>query len=84
MGADFYDSEDQKSVNREKGIPNYGIGEGSMIRGAIIDKNARIGRGCRIGVDSLNRADGDYDGYAVREGLIIILKGAVIRDGTVI
>lgn len=38
----------------------------------------------RIGVDSRDRVDGDYDGCAVREGLIIILKGAVIRDGTVI
>ena len=84
MGTDFYDSEHQKQINREKGIPNYGIGEGSMIRGAIIDKNARIGGGCRIGVDSRERRDGDYRGYAVREGLIIILKGAVIPDGTVI
>jgi len=82
MGADFYETPEQKAANREKGIPNYGIGEGSMIRGAIIDKNARIGRGCRIGVDPVERNDGDYDGYAIREGIIIILKGAVIPDGT--
>ena len=82
MGADAYETEEQKEANRKAGIPNYGIGEGTMIRGAIIDKNARIGKGCRIGIDNRNRKDGDYDGYMIREGIIIILKGAVIPDGT--
>jgi glucose-1-phosphate adenylyltransferase len=82
MGADFYETGEEKQANRQRGIPNYGIGGGTMIRGAIIDKNARIGRGCRIGVDSIGRVDGDYDGYAIRDGIIIILKGAVIKDGT--
>lgn len=82
MGADFYETMEQKDANRRAGIPNYGIGEGTMIRGAIIDKNARIGRGCRIGVDNMDRPDGDYNGYAIRDGIIIILKGAVIPDGT--
>jgi glucose-1-phosphate adenylyltransferase len=82
MGADFYETEKQKKFNRENNIPNYGIGEGTMIRGAIIDKNARIGKCCRIGVDNSDRHDGDFDGYAIRDGIIVILKGAVIPDGT--
>lgn len=82
MGADFYENDDEKIANAKNHIPNYGIGEGTMIKGAIIDKNARIGRGCRIGVDKIERLDGDYDGYAIREGIIIILKGATIHDGT--
>jgi glucose-1-phosphate adenylyltransferase len=82
MGADSYETDSQKQANRMNGIPDYGIGEGSMIRGAIIDKNARIGKGCRIGVDNIPRVDGDYDGYAIREGVIVVLKGAVIADGT--
>lgn len=82
MGADFYETEEQKKSNQKNGIPNYGIGQGTMINNAIIDKNARIGKGCRIGVDPKDRPDGDYDGYAIREGIIIILKGAIIPDGT--
>jgi glucose-1-phosphate adenylyltransferase len=82
MGADYYETEEEKASNAENHIPNYGIGEGTMIRGAIIDKNARIGKGCRIGVDKLNREDGDFDGYLIREGVIIILKGAIIPDGS--
>ncbi len=82
MGADFYETEAEKKANAANHIPNYGIGEGTMIRGAIIDKNARIGKGCRIGVDKKERKDGDFDGYMIREGVIIILKRAVIPDGT--
>ncbi|MCG8453141.1 MAG: glucose-1-phosphate adenylyltransferase [Spirochaetales bacterium] len=82
MGADFYETPEQKAANRSAGIPNYGIGEGTMIRGAIIDKNARIGRGCRIGIEPRERPDGDHEGYAIRDGIIIILKGAIIPDGT--
>jgi len=84
MGADYYETEQQKQINQQKGIPNCGIGEGSVIRSAIIDKNARIGKGCRIGIDDIERPDGDYDGYAIREGIIIILKGAIIHDETTI
>ena len=82
MGADFYETEAEKAANAKNYIPNYGIGAGTMIRGAIIDKNARIGKGCRIGVDKKERKDGDFDGYLIREGVIIILKRATIPDGT--
>ncbi|KGM43041.1 Glucose-1-phosphate adenylyltransferase [Olavius algarvensis spirochete endosymbiont] len=84
MGADFYETEEEKISNVRNKIPHIGIGADSMIRGAIIDKNARIGRGCRIGIDTLMREDGDFNGYAIRDGIIIILKGAVIADGTTI
>lgn len=82
MGGDFYETEDEKADNAAKGVPNCGIGEGTRVRGAIIDKNVRIGRDCRIGLDQ--KEDGDYDGYAVRDGIIVIMKGTVIPDGTVI
>ena len=82
MGADFYETEEEKASNVKNKIPHIGIGADSMIRGAIIDKNARIGKGCRIGVDSLMREDGDFNGYAIRDGIIIVLKGAIIADGT--
>ncbi len=84
MGADFYESEIKKKENKEKGIPNIGIGRGSVIRRAIIDKNARIGANCRIGVDDNLRADGEYDNYHIIDGIIIIHKDAIIKNGTVI
>jgi glucose-1-phosphate adenylyltransferase len=84
MGADWYETVDEKKQNGERGVPDIGIGKGTLIRRAIIDKNARIGEVCRIGVDSLERKDGDFDNYHIRDGIIVIPKNAVIPSGTVI
>jgi glucose-1-phosphate adenylyltransferase len=84
MGADFYEWEDQKRKNQEQKIPDVGIGKGCVIKGAIIDKNARIAEGCRIGVDDLPRVDGDFGHYHVVDGIIVIPKNAILPPGTVI
>ena len=84
MGADYYETPHTIAENAEKGIPNIGIGRGSMVRQAIIDKNARIGEGCRIGVDSITRKEGDYESYSVHDGIIVIHKNAVIAPSSVI
>jgi glucose-1-phosphate adenylyltransferase len=84
MGADFYESEAQKQQNAEARIPNVGIAKGSIIKGAIIDKNACIGEDCRIGVDDIPRADGNYGHYYIIDGIIVIPKNTVLYPGTVI
>ncbi len=84
MGATFYETDVQKAENRKNGIPNVGIGEGTLIRKAIIDMNARIGMGCRIGIDDLDRKDGDFENYSIHDGIIVIHKNAVIPNGTII
>ena len=84
MGATYYETDRQKAHNREMGIPNIGIGEGTLIRKAIIDMNARIGVGCRIGIDDIERKDGDYPTYSIHDGIIVINKNAVIPNGTII
>ena len=84
MGADFYETEIQKIQNAEARIPNVGIGRGVIIKGAIIDKNVRIGEGCRIGVDDMNRADGNYGSYYIVDGIIVIPKNTVLYPGTVL
>jgi glucose-1-phosphate adenylyltransferase len=85
MGADYYQTIDDMRVDVEKGLPRVGIGEGAVINGAIIDKNARIGDGARLVNEAgVQEADGDGRSYFIRDGIIIIPKSAVIRDGTVI
>lgn len=84
MGEDYYETETEKKENMQKGIPNMGIGQATIIRNSIIDKNARIGDGCRIGIDLKQRDDGDYSNYYIRDGIIIIPKKAIIPNGTVI
>lgn len=54
-----------------------------MIEEAIVDKNARIGR--RVIIRAIpNRPDAETDIWVSREGVVIIPKGAIIPDGTVI
>lgn len=84
MGADYYETLDQKKINKKNGIPDIGIGRGSIVKKAIIDKNARIGEICRIGIDNFSREDGDFGDYYVKDGIIVIPKNAIIPSGTVI
>ena len=82
MGADFYETMEQKKENEARNRPNIGIGSGTIVKCAIIDKNARIGNSCRIGIDEKPRADGDYGNYHIVDGIIVIPKGAEIPSGT--
>ncbi|MCI2097860.1 MAG: glucose-1-phosphate adenylyltransferase [Sphaerochaetaceae bacterium] len=83
MGAQYYETEGQKAENARNGIPNIGIGKGTIIRKAIIDQNVRIGDGCRIGIDDIPRQEGDFEMYSIHDGIIVINKNAVIKNGTV-
>jgi len=83
MGADFYETEPDRLENRRLGRPDIGIGTSSVIEEAIVDKNARIGR--RVIIRAIpNRPDAETDIWVSREGIVIIPKGAIIPDGTVI
>ncbi len=84
MGASYYETPEEKAENERKGIPNIGIGKGTIIRRAIIDQNARIGEGCRIGIDEIERQEGDFANYSIHDGIIVIQKNAIIPDGTIL
>ena len=85
MGADYYQTFEDMRQDLTKGVPRVGIGEGSVIRHAIIDKNARIGTNTRL-LNEANvvEADSPDKSYYIRDGIIIIPKNALIKDGTVI
>jgi glucose-1-phosphate adenylyltransferase len=84
MGADYYETEAQKLANESAGRPNIGIGSGSIVKGAIIDKNARLGSNCRIGIDERPRSDGEFGNYYIVDGVIVIPKNAIIPSGTIV
>jgi glucose-1-phosphate adenylyltransferase len=83
MGADYYETEADRAENKRLGRPDIGIGESTVIEGAIIDKNARIGRNVRIR-HLADRPDSETDNWAARDGLVVIPKDAAIADDTVI
>lgn len=79
MGADYYEPKTARKPSAE--LP-LGIGRGSFIQGAIIDKNARIGRNVRLGPFPAG-IDLD-DNCIVRDGIVVVPKNAIIPSGTVI
>ncbi|MEL6354829.1 MAG: glucose-1-phosphate adenylyltransferase [Cyanobacteria bacterium J06627_28] len=89
IGSDYYEemnvhSEFPLSAEKADQIP-IGIGEGSIIKKAIIDKNARIGRNVQIiNKDNVEEAENEAEGYYIRSGIVVVIKNAVIPDGTII
>ncbi|MGD9562649.1 MAG: glucose-1-phosphate adenylyltransferase [Pyrinomonadaceae bacterium] len=82
MGSDFFESIEVIKENLSTGAPHIGIGENTLIRKAIIDKDARIGKNVKlINAAGVDRKDGENGSYYIREGIIIVPKGASIGDG---
>lgn len=83
MGADHYETAEQLRENLEKKQPHIGIGNHCTIINAIIDKNVRIGDNVSI-INAHNLQEKDDENYCIRDGIIVVPKGAWIRGGTVI
>jgi len=83
MGADVFESLDEIRSNIERNIPNVGIGQNTLISGAIIDKNVRIGKNVKL-INSANvqTFDAPDNSFYIREGIIIVPKNGMIPDGT--
>ncbi len=82
MGADYYERDED--VHRHQMIP-VGIGDNSIINGAIVDKNCRIGKGVRIVNDeNIEESSHDNELCVIRDGIACILKGVSLPDGWVL
>ena len=85
LGADYYQSLDDMREETADGIPHIGIGSNTLIRRAIIDKNARIGSNVRLvnesGVENADDPDGSY---YIRDRIILVPKNSRVKDGTVV
>jgi glucose-1-phosphate adenylyltransferase len=85
MGADFYQAFAERQSNCENSEVSLGIGANTRIRRAIIDKNARIGCDVQIiNKDNVQEAERENQGFYIRSGIVVVLKNAVIPDGTII
>jgi len=83
MGQDAYESDAEVQEAEQRGLPRMGIGHNAHIERTIVDKNARIGNDVRISPHG-KAANLDGDNYYIRDGIVVIPKGAVIPHGTVI
>ena len=78
MGSDYYETLEEIDKNKIKIL--IGIGERCFIKNTIIDKNCRIGDDVRINGGS-HLEDTETDTYLIRDGIVVIKKGAVIPSG---
>ena len=79
MGADNYD--DSRRRAQAAGQPPLGIGAGSHIEGAILDKNCRIGKNVRIVNEQRLETRGEEEACIIREGIPNVVKEGILPDG---
>lgn len=85
MGADSAESEHQRMVLRAQGEVPLGIGHGSHVVNAILDKNVRIGSNVQvINKDHVQEANRSAQGFTIRDGIVVIEKNTTLPDGTII
>jgi glucose-1-phosphate adenylyltransferase len=83
MGADYFETKEELAENRRRQIPDLGIGKNCRIENAIIDKDARIGD--NVILSPAGKPDlYETDGIVVRDGVLTVLKNAVIANNTVV
>jgi glucose-1-phosphate adenylyltransferase len=90
MGADYYEGdvptgaepiEMEPAAAAIRPRPPLGIGRGTLIEGAIVDKNCRIGTSCRVVNDlGIDQTEADLP-VSVHEGVVVVEKDAVLPDG---
>jgi glucose-1-phosphate adenylyltransferase len=83
IGADRFETEAERKANARREFPNLGIAESSVVERAILDKDCRVGREVQI-VNRRQLKEDDGPNYVIRDGIVVIPKGAVVPDGTVI
>jgi glucose-1-phosphate adenylyltransferase len=80
IGNDFYETIEEIAHNYQKGIPKLGIGERCNLTNVIVDKDCRIGNDVNI-VGGSHLPDADHSLFTIKDGIVVVKKGAVILDG---
>jgi glucose-1-phosphate adenylyltransferase len=83
IGADRYETDEERAANAAAGRPNLTVGDDAVIERAILDKDCRVGRRVRI-TNEKGIAEAEGPNYVIRDGIVVIPRGAVVPDGTVI
>jgi glucose-1-phosphate adenylyltransferase len=80
IGNDFYETIQELAHNVKNEIPHVGIGNNCVIKNAIVDKNVRIGNNVTV-IGGASLANTDHALYGIKDGIIVIKKGAILPDG---
>ncbi len=83
VGADRFETDAERAANRAHGVPDFTVGDGSVVERAILDKDCRVGRDVRL-LNAKGVQDAEGSNYVIRDGIVVVPRGAVVPDGTVI
>ncbi len=83
IGADRFEPECERKENAAMGIPRLGVGDNCVIERAILDKDCRVGKRVRI-TNHRGIAESEGPNYVIRDGIVVIPRGTIVPDGTVI
>jgi glucose-1-phosphate adenylyltransferase len=83
MGNDFYETIEEIAHDFEHGIPKVGIGDNCELKNVIVDKDCRIGNNVKI-IGGEHIPDGDHSLFTVKDGIVVIKKEVMIKDGFVL
>jgi glucose-1-phosphate adenylyltransferase len=83
MGSDYFETIADMNADQAKGIPFLGVGSRTFIKNAILDKNCRVGDDVRIN-GGTHLENTDHALYTIKDGIVVIKKGAIIPNGFVI
>jgi glucose-1-phosphate adenylyltransferase len=80
LGNDYYETPEHLEVDLSKNVPPLGIGDGTVIEKAIIDKNVRIGSRAKVINDCGLTELPESKQFTIRDGVIVVPKNAVLHD----
>ena len=80
MGADTYQTPEEILADARAGLPNMGVGDGSLLDGVIVDKNCRIGEGVHIQGGGVLKMP-ENTPIVIQDGIIVVPKETVLCDG---
>ena len=80
MGNDFYETIEEITYDYGRGLPKVGIGDNCKLTNVIVDKDCRIGNNVVI-TGGTHLSDSDHSLFAIKDGIVVIKKGAVVPDG---
>ncbi len=80
MGQDFVASPAEDAADEAAGRPTYGIGDGAIVDGAIVDKNCRIGKNVVVRPPQHVQNTNELPFGMIRDGVICIEKSAILPD----
>lgn len=83
IGADRFETDEERERNRQDGLPNMNVGSDCHIERAILDKDCRVGNHVTINYRG-KELNVDGDCFYIRDGIVVIPKGQVVPDGKVI